>query len=243
METYIFVHNQSIILDFIESKKFNDLGLVKYVFLGDSSIDKIENLENVIVCRNLKFNIETYPYLTSFTGWFALWKNNIIKTDVVNLFEYDVNISKNLKGVIETNIQSGCQILGYLPLSVRDINYVREPKWISQIQKSLKKVYGINIYDFVNSLEGSTEVSVTSNHTFKIETFNDFMNWVFPMLDDIKLSHYSGHEIERSISFYYLTNKINYCITKGNIDHLQLNSHGTQNMDSNRFEKNYKKLI
>ena len=46
METYIFVHNQNIILDFIESKKFNDLGLVKYVFLGDSNIDKIENLES-----------------------------------------------------------------------------------------------------------------------------------------------------------------------------------------------------
>ena len=32
------------------------------------------------------------------------------------------------------------------------------------------------------------------------------------MIDDLKISFYSGHQVERSISLYYLLNNLNYTI-------------------------------
>ena len=71
-ETFIFIHDQDYLLDFENKGKLNNLKSYKYVFLGNRPIDKIENLSNVIVARNLPNNIEEYPKLTSYTGWYAL---------------------------------------------------------------------------------------------------------------------------------------------------------------------------
>ncbi|MEY4572245.1 MAG: hypothetical protein RLZ10_1471, partial [Bacteroidota bacterium] len=94
IQSFIFCHDQNLILEFISNGKFNNLPNLKFVFLGtELPVDQIENLENVIICRNLPINIEIYPKFTSFTGWYALWKNNLIDADYVNLFEYDVDVS------------------------------------------------------------------------------------------------------------------------------------------------------
>jgi hypothetical protein len=91
-QTFIFVHEQNIILDFKNHNKFSNLNNVKYVFLGKNDTDKIESLNDVIICRNLPNNIEDYPNLTSFSCWYALWKNNMYNSNYINLFEYDVNL-------------------------------------------------------------------------------------------------------------------------------------------------------
>jgi len=72
METFIFVHDENIILDYINAKKFSNIKNLKYVFVGNNDVDKIKNLNNVIICKNLPHNLENYPKLTSFTGWYAL---------------------------------------------------------------------------------------------------------------------------------------------------------------------------
>jgi hypothetical protein len=61
------------------------------VFVGNRPIDKIEDLSNVIISRNYEGNLEDYPQLTSFTGWYTLWKHNLIDSEYVNLFEYDID--------------------------------------------------------------------------------------------------------------------------------------------------------
>jgi hypothetical protein len=90
--TFIFVHDQQIVLDYIAAGKFSDLPDVKYCFLGMRPTDRIEHLPNVIIARNLPDNIEHYPNLVAWTGWYALVRNDLIMTDIVNLLEYDVNV-------------------------------------------------------------------------------------------------------------------------------------------------------
>jgi hypothetical protein len=124
MQTFIFVHDQNIVIDFIHSNKFSNIDNVKYVFVGDKPVDKIKDLNEVIVCRDLKDNIENYPNLTSFTGWYALWKNNLIESDYINLFEYDINFSSDLVSQINNSYDEGYDIIGYIPLKVRDFNYI-----------------------------------------------------------------------------------------------------------------------
>ena len=124
METFIFVHDENIILDYINAKKFSNIKNLKYVFVGNNDVDKIKNLNNVIICKNLPHNLENYPKLTSFTGWYALWKNNLIKSNSINLFEYDVNINDDIEDHINFNFSLGYNVIGYVPILISEHNFI-----------------------------------------------------------------------------------------------------------------------
>lgn len=91
-QTFIFVHDEQIVLDYIAAGKFNQLPDVKYVFLGQRPTDRIKHLDNVVVARDLPHNIEHLPNLVAWTGWYAVLRNDLITADWVNLFEYDINV-------------------------------------------------------------------------------------------------------------------------------------------------------
>lgn len=243
METFIFVHDQNIVLDFIRVGKFSNLENVKYVFVGDKPTDQIKNLNNVIVCRDLEHNIEQFPNLTSFTGWYALCKNNLIQSNHVSLFEYDVNVSSDLQSKINDSFNEGFEVLGYIPLSIHDVNYVKNMQWIAKIINTLRSVYNINLQNFLNSLPTTTNISMTSNHSMTKEVLYQYMDWMSPMLDEIKQSYFSGHEVERSISIFYLIKNLKYKILSNSLNHFQFNSHGTQSIGIEKFINNYKNLL
>jgi hypothetical protein len=243
-QTFIFVHNQDIILDFIRHKKFNNFSNLTYVFLGKNDISKLENLDNVIIARNLENNIEEYPKLTSYTGWYALWKNNLLKGKYINLFEYDINTISNLEEILNEVIETKkFDIFGYIPHNVHSYEYLRHTPWSQNLITSLIKNYNINIIDFIESLPKNTICSMTSNHTFKLDRFNEYMEWVDILVNDIKKSIFSGHEIERSISVFYLLNQIPYKILNNTITHFQFDSHQTQGIGEQKFINNYNKLL
>jgi len=243
METFIFVHDQNIILDYINNNKFSNLNNLKYVFVGNNEIDKIKNLDNVIICRDLPNNLENYPKLTSFTGWYALWKNNLIKSDIVNLFEYDINLSSDIESHINFNVGLGYDIIGYVPLFISDINFIGYSQWISNLRLSLDKNYNVNLNNYVNSFPNDKIITVTSNHSLTINFFNEYMKWIEPMIDDIKISNFSGHEVERSISIFYLLKNINYVFLPDLLYHFQFDSHETQGIGRHKFESQYKDLL
>ena len=93
ISTFIFVHKQEIILEYKKINKFEYLPNLKFVLVGKNEFNLVENMDDVIICQKYDNNIEDYPKFTSFTGWYLLWKNNLIDTDYVNLFEYDINLN------------------------------------------------------------------------------------------------------------------------------------------------------
>ena len=84
ISTFVFVHKQDIILEYKKLNKFNILPNKKYVLVGKNPFNLVENMDDVIVCQKFKGNIEDYPRFTSYTGWYILWKYNLIETDFVN---------------------------------------------------------------------------------------------------------------------------------------------------------------
>jgi hypothetical protein len=233
IETFIFVHDEQIILEFLKVKKFATLPNLKYVFVGNKSVDKVKDLENVIVARNLKHNIEDYPKFTSYTGWYALWKNNLINSDYINLFEYDINIKDELSDSIENVINKDFpDFIGYQPLSLAAFDYITNIRWVSDIIPSIKKHYNVDIYDLVNKIIQNKEYdgvwSCTSNSTFSKETFNEYMVWFEKLIDDLKNTQTCGHAHERSTSFFCFIHKKNISIIRGLMSHFQLDSHKTQ---------------
>jgi hypothetical protein len=223
--TFIFVHDQKIVEDYINHDKFNQLSNVKYVFVGNNDSSRIESYSNVIICNKLPINIENYPKLTSFTGWYALWKNKLYNPDAhINLFEYDVNISPYLEKNINEN--SHYDIIGYIPLNIHDGRFIKVKEWSDVLLWSIQKKYNINSEDFIDALPSDKKCSITSNHTMTGETFEKYMNWVEPMLNYIKYSELSGHQIERSIPLFYLLNQLNYKVIENLLDHFQFDTHG-----------------
>jgi hypothetical protein len=84
--------------------------------------------------------------------------------------------------------------------------------------------------------------SSTSNTTFEKQVFEEYMTWFEPLIDYMKDDTYCGHSFERSISFFYLLKNKKIALTRGLIQHHQLNSHNTQPHKVD-FDKSFQKLL
>jgi hypothetical protein len=205
-QTFIFVHDQRIVLDYLAAGKFNELPDVRYVFLGYRDVDQIAHLVDMgklIVARWLPDNIEHLPNLVAWTGWYAIAKNNLITGDYVNLFEYDVNVvGKWVQPMQDTN---------YFPYPSTDetwwnYNGIQEEveRWTEEKRGQYK----------------SYDMPMTSNYTLSDASIRLFINLQFPFAQHPQ----AGHIMERCCSWFYARCNTN----KKALTHLYADSHGTQ---------------
>ena len=244
-ESFIFVHDQNLILRFEENKKFSNLKNYKYVFLGNRDTSKIENNNKVIIARNFKDNLEEYPLFASFTGWYVLWKNNLITKEYVSLFEYDVILNEKINQSQSKFFYNKADMIGYVPFQTSNYHFINNPDWVEHILPAIKKVHNYNMEKNLRILMSKNPNllwSSTSNTTFKIEVFNEFMKWFEPLIPYIKDAKTCGHAHERAISFFYLTKNKKMFLTNGLLQHLQMDSHKTQG-HSVDLEESIKNLI
>lgn len=249
ISTYIFVHDQNMILDFLQAKKFKEFHNVTYVFVGGLDCTLIENESNVIIARNLKYNLEQYPRMTAFTGWYALWKNKLIPsdTDYIHLFEYDINVLPNISDICKFFMNDDPDLLGYITLPIDDICYLHSVQYVNTLLDSLKRIYNIDYVEFLKVYREMNpkidKVVVTSNITFSYKCFHEYMSWIEPIITDIKDDDFCGHQLERSISaFIFLFDKKIYYL-ENVITHFQIDSHQTQAMYASRIDRYYPRLL
>lgn len=246
ISTFIFVHKQEIILEYKGIQKFKNLPNVTFVLVGKNSYNLVEDMDDVIVCQKFYVNIEDYPKFTSYTGWYLLWKENLIKTDYVNLFEYDINVRPNISSIFTKIQNSEFDFVGYLPMSINEPCYLKDKIWTEQMIDSIRKHYSVDMNLFFKEYVSKNPNSVwssTSNSTFSKTTFEGYMNWFEKLFEDLKYFEFPGHSHERSISFYYFLNNLKVAVFPGFIEHFQLNSHNTSPLPENRFDKLYKNLV
>jgi hypothetical protein len=244
IETFIFVHDQQIILDFKKNSKFKEVENLKYVFVSNNPCDKIEDMEDVIIAKKYDDNIEKYNRtLLAYTGWYLLWKNNLITADYINLFEYDIilpsNFSQTIKSIIDTD---NFDVIGYIGLSSKHVLFLKTENVSGPLVRSIIKNYNIDPIQIADNLPTRT-ISVTFNHTLKKETFKNFIEWMEPIINDVKEDRMAGHFPERALPFYYMFNNLNIKLLEGCITHFQMDTHNTQGKPKNFFESNYNYLI
>jgi hypothetical protein len=228
-DIFFHVHNQDLIDD-CENKNKN-IKECKYLFLGNQPVFKYLNNEKVLVARSFKKNIENLIFFTAFTGWYCLWKNNLIKSKYITLLEYDVSLSCTFEEKLENQIHQESKIIAFLPLSTRDLNFIENDNWVKEILFAIKKVYCIDLKSLIHTLSRNNEGLVwssTSNTCFRYDVFIDYMLWFEPLIPYLKNSKYSGHAFERSISFYSLIHHIEICYVENILEHHNLDSHLTQ---------------
>jgi hypothetical protein len=217
-QTFIFVHDQYIVLDYLAAGKFNDLPDVKYVFLGQRLSDQIGHLVDmgkVIIARDLPDNIEHYPNLVAWTGWYAIARNGLITADIVNLFEYDVNL---------LGWKQPMASAGYFWHPYADSTW-----WnYNGIKTELRKL-GISVTN--------DPLPMTSNYTLFAERINTFLKSL--MESDLDPEHpQAGHIVERYCSAYF-----QFKVTAaGGLTHLYADSHGTQGR-GDRYQQLKSKLL
>jgi hypothetical protein len=242
IETFIFIHDQDILLDFIGKNKFTDIHNFKWVFLGKNPVDKLSSIKNIIVARDLEDNIEQYPKLTSFTGWYALYKNGLLKSKYVNLFEYDIKYIPEFVDINKEMIKNDFDFIGYFPMSIFDVVYIKDSRYSNELIGSVKHKENKDIVDMINNLPPNTTWSSSSNSTWKVDVLKKYLDWFTLYINDIKDSIYCGHIHERSISFYYFLENLNVRLTQGLMFHAQLNSHGTSPLPPERAKQMYNLL-
>lgn len=242
LKTFIFIHDQDILLDFLNKKKFFDLDNFDWVFLGNRPINKLSNVENLIIARDLPNNIEIYPKFTSLTGWYALYKNNLLNSEYVNFFEYDIKYVPNFKEINLEICKKNFDFVGYFPMSVRDVVYIQYTQYSSELINAVKNQTSFDIIDMIKNLPSNAHWSSSSNSTWKTEKLINYLDWFIPYIDDLKQSKFCGHIHERSISFYYFMEKLKVHLTKGLMIHAQLNSHGTSPLPPERAKQMYNLL-
>ena len=217
-QTFIFVHDQYIVLDYLAAGKFNELPDVKYVFLGQRPSDQIGHLVDmgkVIIARDLPDNIEHYPNLVAWTGWYAIARNGLITADIVNLFEYDVNL---------LGWKQPMASAGYFWHPYADSTW-----WnYNGIKTELRKLE-ISVTN--------DPLPMTSNYTLFAERINTFVKAL--MESDLDPEHpQAGHIVERYCSAYF-----QFKVTAaGGLTHLYADSHGTQGRGDRYQDIKYKLL-
>jgi hypothetical protein len=234
VSTFMFCHDQNIIQKYIETEKFKLLKDLTYVFVGNSDYDLIKSFDDVIIAKEYDINLEEYPNFTAFTGWYLLWKNNLIKTKYVNLIEYDVELVEDYSTYIENIIVKEPKIVGYVPFSMLNYHFIQNNDWVNTLTEGIKEKYKTDVLKKINGIITATPNknqlawSSTSNVIFNTEIFKTYMRWFDPLIEFMKNDVNAGHGFERSITFFAILKSVPINYLPNVLNHIQMDSHKTQ---------------
>lgn len=228
VQTFIFAHKQEIILDYLNSDKFKYLPNVKYLLLGDSDCSLLSDKDNVIVARNLPINREEYPLFVSYTGWYSLWKNNLIDddTDYINLFEYDICISINFDEVFFRELRSFPDVIFFTIYTMSSPMFLLKD-WTKNIRQHYLKERDLDIWKYFGEKNDKDKSywSCSTNMTLSKNSFDEFMTDFEKYFELVKLSEFPGHEFEQSVSLFMIFNNKNISFLRNILTHYEANSH------------------
>jgi hypothetical protein len=227
-QTFVFLHDEKLYFD--NQNRFNCFDNIKYVFLGKENTFKIEKYDDVIIAKNFSENIEKYKSLTAYTGWYLLWKNKLIDAEYVNFFEYDIVFREDIQKILYDTFEKFPKInlLSYQSIFLHDYWFLGCDLLSKNFLDKLKYYYDFDGKDFLNNFGSDVEVGITLNQTIDKKTFESFMDWINPIVDDIKHDEMAGHYIERCLPLFILYRSLHSVICKNALYHLRLDSHGTQ---------------
>ena len=252
MDVFIICHDQDIILNLEQDKVFSCLPRYSYLFVGDSPTDKIKHQKNVIICNQLKHNIEQYKNLVSFTAWYAVHKNKLAKSNYVALLEYDSVLKTDFyaKTIASMSLETFAGFNKAMLFSPEFFNLVSAgDKDILQVIKDdpdfpvfniyyldaaplvgelLRRIYGIDIRELLVRHYLSTGDAFwypVSNAVLPTKVLNDFVEWYLPIGLDCPELPLIAHVHERSMKVFSVLNQVPQFMIEDVLEHRQLKSH------------------
>jgi hypothetical protein len=210
---FIVCHDQEIIN---EQRSSN----YQWLFVGNGNTDNLEN-RSVTVCRNLEKNIEQYPYLCSFTAWYAVAKNNLPKSDNITLIEYDTTIQSN--NPFHYKLNNNNQVICYSVTLFNHYVFYKSTPWL---EISLKQIYDIDLYQFIRDNRNQYKFwPTTTNMTLSKDILNRFVDWFLPMTEIFRHDPLGAYVHERAFFVFCVMNKIEFQYSANALNHKQKASH------------------
>lgn len=205
-KTFIFAHSKEAIA--MDNGKSQVLPNTTYVFLGNGDTS---GLDNVIVARDLKHNVERYNNACAYSGWIALANNGFIHDDdFVYLFEYDTQVSPFV-----VNIRD--EIVGYFALPSTHHMFL---EWEPELAKAVNKVIPIDDYFRIKY------APMTSNMAIKGNWLNLIALELENAIDILGNHPYLGHILERLVVFIIWKYNLPYRLYLNAVQHQMACSHG-----------------
>lgn len=210
-KSFIFAHNRQLIIE--DNDKHTVLPNAKYVFLGDEDPD---GLEDIILARDLPFNLEHYNNACAYSGWIALVKNGFIDNeDFVFLFEYDTKVSPSILNVTD-------EIVGYFALPSTHHMFL---DWEPELSKAISEVID-GVWDNSNTLFKYQYVPMTSNMGMKGKWLKILAMELEEAIKRLGNHPYLGHILERLVVFTIWKYNIPYRLYLNAVTHSMNCSHG-----------------
>lgn len=221
IKTFILCANQEIIFQSIEAGKYSDIGDYAFLFLGAGNTSKVEHLDNVIICRNLPNNIEDKPNWLIYTGWYALYHNNLLDgLDRFRVMDYDIDI-------IKFNNETKYDLKSSMGFDFGDHFFHGFPNvstFIARVEREAGCSYGELIANY-REFCGQSRWFSGIDMLISVKLFRNFMKWFEHLYVESENEKFISHHLERWVTVYLMLNKVEYEICQGESHHLQLKGH------------------
>ena len=222
MNKIIFICHDQLLVE----KLYNEYENPYVLFVGNKNIDS-SLFPNLIIVRDLPYNIEHENLLLTFTAWYSIIKNNLfIDTEYLCLLEYDVNLSYDFSNKLLYTINQNHPDVVYFMSSELyfwyDIN--------RELLKSFVNNKNIN-HDYNN-----TFWMQSTNLCIKRDIIKEFVDWYYPNCLEIKKKDPKklGYYHERLFNIFCRSKNFNLIHMDG-LTHQELCSHNTPKHEINTY--------
>jgi hypothetical protein len=213
------------------SECFNahNLESAKYLLVGPQTSANTKHID----CKALKNNLEDYPFLCSYTAWFAIAKNNLFNNPFVSMIEYDTKISSKFHSVnleiISNQKQDNNFVIAYSKTLTDHYVFYKSTPWL---ELTLKKIYNIDLRAFVESNKQKHPFwPTTTNITAPQSILLKFVEWFDPISKYIRSEPLGSYVHERAFFVFCVINNIDIVYPKYNVlQHQQLCSHNNNDI-------------
>jgi hypothetical protein len=219
-DVFILCHDQELVLNDISKNAIKITDPYKIIFMGDRPTDKIKSKENLIISKNLQYNIEQHKNCLQYCGWYAIFKNNLSKTDYIRLIDYDIIIDKwdnktdkDVKSLIFFN--NDFYFYEGFGDHITFQNNIK--KFLNYDLKTLAE----NYYKKTNNNKWFSSCDVL----IKRRVFIEFMEWMDEVFKNQKNNYYFGMHFERYLSIFCMAKNLEYECISNESRHLQQQSH------------------
>jgi hypothetical protein len=211
-----YVFHKEKYIDFLRS--VNPEGILLYV--GKEKL--LNTYSDVIVCKDLKDNIEEHVEFLSFTAWYAVSKNKLFfNYDLIAIFEYDCipdeTFVKSLSKII--NITKNCDIIAALKSDNQ--NFLRD------IDKNKFMNFCSNLDLKTSLLANNTIWYPSTNFVMKRSFLDSFVNFFWPKALEILKNDYEHVKYYHERIFHCFISSQNSSVITAHphFTHYQLKSH------------------
>jgi hypothetical protein len=229
IEYFIICHNQDLILEMIRKGSFDVLPGRRFLFVGHADCSLLEGREEVVVCRNLPDNIERFPKLCSFTGWYAVARNGLGSSENVCLLEYDVEVDASLHEKNLAVVGEGLDLCVSYFLEPLDLRFSRSTPWL---EVALSRVRRLDLDAFMKGYLGVMDVHwpCTTNMMMPAGVLNRFVNWFEPMTQVFRQDPLGSYVHERAFYVFCRMNEIAGVNLRDLVKHDCAMSHGSADL-------------